>query len=281
MGKDFHQLFFEQRDRIFIDIAYSGCGSGCKYCYVKTAAQQQDLASYDDLEKLCDYVTGIVSFSYRIVSFCPHTEPLKSWQSMNRVLFIIRRLQSLRCCFQISTKEKIPNFFWEELRHIADASPIFINVSVPFLNCAEVEPDAGVLTDRIKNIKEASRYPNIYCGLYIKPFHKELLQEVSQYIKLINVAHPDYICVGVFFTQKDNNPCASLYSPDIASNLISKQEQDIALFVSQLREQVSPTVVFSSVCAISFFLKKECTIKLAQFSPQMCLGGICPGGKHG
>lgn len=38
-----------EKDRIFVDIAHFGCGSGCRYCYITLPNAAQDLLSNDEI----------------------------------------------------------------------------------------------------------------------------------------------------------------------------------------------------------------------------------------
>ncbi len=69
------RLLIYEQDRIFIDVAYRGCGNGCKYCYVESAADKQELADYSDLDAVCDFILNWPLCKAPIISFCPRTEP--------------------------------------------------------------------------------------------------------------------------------------------------------------------------------------------------------------
>ena len=264
------RLLIYEQDRIFIDVAYRGCGNGCKYCYVESAADKQELADYSDLDAVCDFILNWPLCKAPIISFCPRTEPFKSVESARRVLYVVKQLTEYAYCFQISTKEEILPENFEMLSECSKQKPIFINVSVPVLKTEVLEPFAADLSARIKNFRELRKFPNFYGGLYIKPLFAEAISSVDRYIELAAICNPHYICAGVQFTKKIQNPCISLYDAGTAKDLLNEQKDGLFRFSAEIKRSVSCIVVYSSVCAINQLLKKERCLTLWQYQPECC-----------
>ena len=96
MSEKYQDLLIVENKRVFIDVAYRGCGSGCKYCYVTSASEEQLLASSEDLMKVVYYLCANHMLGDRIVSFCTNTKPFKTRESAERILFVIRQIKEFR-----------------------------------------------------------------------------------------------------------------------------------------------------------------------------------------
>ncbi len=274
MPEKFHDLIIVENNRVFIDVAYHGCGSGCKYCYVLSSSEEQLLASYEDLEKMVWYLSVNHILDNRIVSFCPNTEPFKTRESAERVLFIIRKIKENQCYIQISTKEYIDYNILLELEKLAGDNIIFINVSMPFLNISEIEPGAASIKRRVKNIENVAWCTHLKCGLYIKPFTKSAFNNLHWYIEIINKILPDYVCIGIAFDKKAKIPCTSLYHQEDAEEVIAIQKNMLREFALQIESITNCRVVYSSICAISQIAQIGCTLDLGRYEKGFCKGCV-------
>ena len=270
MDEKYIKLLTIENDRILIDVAYRGCGSGCKYCYVKFASDTQVLASYDELSKLVKFLKDHNRIAGHIISFCPNTEPFKSDESANRVIFLIKRLLRYPCYIQMSTKEYLKDSLLQELDSLAENnSNFFINISIPFLETKEIEPKAADLRCRIDNLARINHYRNLKGGLYLKPFSPNVIRDAEQYNEIIQKTRPDYMCVGMHFDKNANNPCTTLYRPGEASAVIAAQIQKLLEFREKI--QLAPDrIVYSSVCAIARMTEYKCSLNLWNYSEDIC-----------
>lgn len=250
-----------QRDRAFIDVGV-GCGSGCAYCYTAEAKRPQRLAAQEELDQVCQAVEGRDIRETRIVSFCPNTEPFKSSQSAALVLSAMERLARPERCFQISTKEKVPDEAFPRLAAVAKTSPVFLNVSIPILRSQEKEPNAASVADRVGNLRRGEGVPGLYRGLYIKPLFQSAFENLPEYRRIIQDYQPDYVCVGVLFSGEAERPCESLYEEAVAPGLIAAQGETVERFAQNVRAFFQGPVVYSSVCAVYRLLKLNCGLAL-------------------
>lgn len=268
--KNYRKLLIIEKHRFFIDVAYRGCGSGCKYCYVPSAAEKQQLASYEDLTKIVMLLNQPDTTTSSIISFCPNTEPFKSSESTERVLFILESLREHRFHIQISTKEHINDALLVKLNALAAKNAIFLNISMPVLSPAQVEPGSATIEERISNLDRMQHCSNLKCGLYIKPCYEIAVNNMEQYIAIINSAKPDYVCIGPAFTGNKESPCATLHHPTDAALLIPAQKNLINKFSEQLRTSIECPVVYSSICAIFQTMQCRCSLDLWQYDESLC-----------
>lgn len=269
MSVNINDLIIQEKDRIFIDVAYRGCGSGCKYCYVNSAHLEQELASFSDLGKLCDFLSSKDLDESRIISFCPNTEPFKSQESAERVLFLIDHLSRAGRYFQISTKEKIHDEIFEKLGECRK-SPVFLNISIPTLQSDKYEPNAAPVPLRLENIENAKRFSNIYCGLYIKPLLKTLSNEIDQYLSIIKKYNPHYVCIGAHFNKEWEKPCNSLYHDETAKYVLQKQHDVLLGFLAKVKSATQCLTVCSTVCAIYKIIDIKCDLQLWKYQTAFC-----------
>lgn len=273
MNGKYQDLLIIEKDRTFVDVAYSGCGSGCKYCYVPSASEKQVLVSPEDLRQMVDYLNNLDWKGGHIISFCPNTEPFKSIESTKRVLSILQRLHENCFYVQISTKEYIDDALMHELNSLAKKNAIFMNVSMPILSSQEIEPGAANIEKRISNIERIRPYPYLKCGLYIKPCFRNTVDNVEQYAAIIRRAKPDYVCIGSSFDKNTPTPCATLYRPQDAALLISAQKSVILDFSEKLSLSAQCSIIYSSVCAIFQTEQHKCSLDLWRYDKKLC--GSC------
>lgn len=272
MQGNYRKLLIEEKGRIFLDVAYSGCGSGCKYCYVPSASQRQVLASYEDLGQALEYLNTRCQNREWILSFCPNTEPFKTKESIDRVLFVLRGLKGGNVHVQISTKEYVSDTLLYQLNGLAGTGAIFINVSIPFLDGREREPGAASIEKRISNMERIGPYPNLKCGLYLKPCCPKTMADVEKYIAIIHRTQPDYICIGLAFDKKEDTPCATLHREKDAAMVISAQKDSIIKFAEKIRAAVKCPVVYSSICAVFQAGCGPCSLGLWHYDGNLCSG---------
>lgn len=260
-----------QNDRVFIDICKYGCGSGCAYCYVKSKNKPQELLDMAQIEQICEYIKSSIDCKGKIISLCPNTEPLKTYECEQRVLYIINYFLQLGCYVQISTKEHISDYFLNELCKL-NTSKIYINISVPFLlGVEEIEPGAAPIQERLSIFKTIRSYPELNVCLYIKPFIKKSRIEQMEYVRIINENNIKNVCVGVkFLDSAAYQPCTSLYNQTTAEDLFNRQASHINEFISLLRNSTFAKIFGSSVCCINYENPKKCTLRLFEYDPIVC-----------
>lgn len=256
--------------RVFIDISSSGCGNGCSYCYVSSREEPQKLLDFHQIKNICELIASESNCASSIISLCPNSEPLKSTDSIERVLYIIRFFLQQGAFIQISTKELIPDYFLRSINEIAKKR-LFINISIPFIRNADtIEPGAATIEDRTHNFANLVRYENLIPCLYIKPFSSTIAEYADDYINLINNYNIKYVCVGVNFRQNETVPCQSLYCSRVAKELFEKQSYGINNFIRIIRSNTTAKVFGSSVCCICNTQNTKCLIDLGKYNKFIC-----------
>ncbi len=258
-----------QEERIFIDICVRGCGSGCLYCYAPYHNEPQRLLNKKQIDAICRYVKNNYDCEKKIISLCPNTEPLKSKESIELILYIIDFFSDTDCYIQISTKEIIPEFFLKKIHHLSK-SKIYINISVPSIsNSDALEPNAASVEKRFNNFAMKELYYNIKFCLYIKPFvMKEWDREL--YIDYIKYYQIDLVCVGPTFNNDSEVPCISLYDKDEAQKMYNTQVKSMNEFIELLRSTTNAKVFGSSICCIYNEYYNNCILELFNYSNQIC-----------
>lgn len=275
VGQDIEKYIVVRGQRIFIDISSRGCGSGCAYCYVDRKNEKQQLLSFCEIQCICELVDSKYGCASKIVSLCPNTEPLKSADSIKLILYIIRFFISRGSYVQISTKEKTPTYFLEEMNRLARGR-IFINISVPYITNADtLEPGAAPVSERLNNFIMIKKYRNLNACLYIKPFSERAFLEKDVYIDTINKYRVNTVCVGVNFDTNEKNPCQSLHNERVARMLFEKQGAEIDRFVNVLRTRTKSKVFGSSVCCICSSLNEPCLLSLFNYDNVICEDCTC------
>lgn len=258
-----------QDGRIFIDICEHGCGSGCIYCYAPYHNESQRLLSKEHIGLICKYIKDNYNCSKKIISLCPNTEPLKSKESVELILYIINFFADMDCYIQISTKEIIPKYFLEEIHNLSKSKK-YINISIPVLKNSKIlEPNAASIEERFNNFMMKNTYSNIDFCLYIKPFiMKE--QEQNLYVEYIKRYQIDTVCVSPTFNNDSKVPCISLYDKEKAQKMYDVQIDSMNKFIELLRSTTKAKVFGSSICCIYNEHYNECVLELFHYSKQIC-----------
>lgn len=262
-------------NRVFVDIAYSGCGSGCKYCYVSTAKEGQKLITEKSKKDIVETLLSIADLKNKIVSFSPNTEPFKSDESVKLVIDIVRQIIQSGVSIQISTKEKIKCEYIKLLNDLCvRQGQIVINVSVPVLtDYDKIEPGAADIEDRLENFRAIHNYDKIKGCLYIKPFTVSYSYNyLNNYISIINQYDIEYVCVGmVFYKNNLIDTCRSYYNDKIMNDTIQKNDIDkMQQFAEEIRSKTSAVVVFSTTCIFVNLSFCKCSAKFYQYKPFLC-----------
>ena len=275
MDKDIDILVKLVEKRILIDIAYSGCGSGCKYCYIESPSSVQKVVDKNTIHQICDWIISN-GFQNHIITLCPNTEPFKSQESTKLIMLLIERLSRHSTIFQISTKEHLNHKILCCLNELCvTEKQIFLNISMPTIKSStNLEPFAASISERKKTINNIHSYKNLTSCLYIKPFLDNTAFEVLDYIALIQECVPDYVCVGVNYSEFDilgKSTCISLYKEDLAGKLLNDESTSKLLaFSKEIQDATSYLVTHSTMCHIVDEFNLKCHLNLKQYNKAFC-----------
>lgn len=267
---DIAKYIIRRGQRFFIDICDRGCGSGCAYCYVNSKDEGQELLTLSQVQQICEWIDAECGNAPKIISLCPNTEPMKSPESIELTLYVVRFFSSRNSYIQISTKERMPKSFLREINQLTEGR-IFINVSIPYVvSAATVEPHAAPVEERLRNFFDIKEYPNLNACLYIKPFGAEAAENRQLFVDIIQKYGIETVCVGVEFPKGVEDPCLSLYDKKIAPMLFGEQAEKIDGFVREVRQNTGAKVFGSSVCCIYHYLKENCLLDIPQYDYTLC-----------
>lgn len=275
MCNDIFQFIQIYDKRIFIDVASNGCGNGCVYCFTQNPEKPQTLLNVSTIDSICNEILKLPDCKNCIVSLCPNTEPMKSEESRQRVLRIIKKLIDTVKFIQIATKELIPESYLKDLNAISKRKgQIRISISLPYLNSAQIlEPGASTVRDRLKNFENIKNHHNLISVLYLRPFNKQMIVDKDLYVNIINQYQPDNICLGAEFVPKVENDqqCTYMYDKSLRPSIFEKPEKDeIFNFADFLRKNTNCKVFYSSVCNIANCSDYGCILTLGEHDIRYC-----------
>lgn len=185
-----------------------------------------------------------------IISYCPHTEPFKTRESSEALLYVVRRLAKHKNLMQLATKQIIPDYFIEEACRVLYDGQLTAFISISSFGMQKFyEPYAESYHERLKNIGKLKTTAIKSC-LYLKPFLFSE-NETEQLIKVILDYVPDAVCVGSIYKKIDETNSASHPHPtenDLYSfGVTSRMKQ----FREKLKGKYNGMIHFTSTCVIA------------------------------
>jgi DNA repair photolyase len=272
--------------RAFLDLARSGCGSGCTYCYIDAPLGTQILATMVDVDNALELLMTDPRFargpSGTLISISPGSEPLKSSQSLALVLRMLQALLPFGNPVQIPTKEPVPTSLvkcLDKYARYAHQVVIFVSLST-ISNASRLEPHAAPIETRLANAQTLRGHSCHSCA-YIKPFLRSALGEVDDFVTFLNRAAFDSICVGMrYYADKSKSaartshalPVSSRPHPIKPDHLSQGLSQHLLNFYRQLRLGCAPTPVFlTSPCVNAYLLDREPPIPVWRDLPTLCV----------
>jgi DNA repair photolyase len=260
--------------RVFIDTAISGCGNGCKYCYVASSLDRQSLYERvlflqhtDQLHKSPSFKLGRTG---TLISLCPHTEPFKSSESTKLVEAVLKTFLPLANPIQISTKEQIPRHIVKLIKANQQyAGQVVMFVSLTTLTEAKIiEPRAAPPEKRLENIATCKSH-NVICCLYIKPLLKQTLRELPLFIDLVRSHEPSAVCVGIrYHKEKTLSPYSHPADPAMSS---LGPNRDTFRFASEIRSNCKTLTFHSSSCVSAYFRNWFTGSLIWRRHPELCV----------
>lgn len=239
--------------RVFFDIG-KGCGNSCKYCYLEDANEQQTLYSYSDIERCINEIVKNPNFvsgnKGTIISFCPHTEPLKSVASAKLLLHVIDRFAPYGNYMQFATKEILYDFFINEINNVTTDGQVTAFISISSLEHQKaIEPLASDYLKRVENV-EKLRNSKMRSCIYLKPFLFQIADfEILK--QLIVHTKPDAVCIGIVYNKVNTNKYGYLMHPT-EQNMVSQGINQLMIKFTEILKQSSDIpVYYTSTCVIA------------------------------
>jgi len=274
MYNDLKNLFQVANNRIFIDIAVNGCGSGCAYCFTKSPSEEQALLSASVVSEICDLIDSL-PIDINIISLCPNTDPMKSDMSKELTYQVVSYFTPKGYEIQISTKEYIHSDYLELLNDAAKhKGQIRVSVSLPYISKAfQIEPFASPVNVRLDNFHRIHLFEGLSSTLYLRPFNLSMIAEKDTFVDVIRKYRPQHICLGVEYITGNTlyDKCTTLNNDYFASQYFEKTDLSNALyFADYIRSNTGYKVFHSSICNIVNNTSLDCSIKLHNYCIDLC-----------
>ena len=264
-------------NRLFIPLASSGCGIGCKYCYIPSPKKKVIPLSKNTLLK--DIETAIKNPKFKagsfgtVISLGCDTDPFASRETTSLTLEALNVFKALCNPIQLSTKCLIPQDIIHFLNNWPESNPKpIVYTSLTTISKAKLlEPNAQAVRDRIKNlIGSNGRW---LVGIMIKPVLETTLQDQDQFHKLLSLYTPDVLIIGVrYIPQKklgfNPHPFETSWNGGSFSPSELKFAKSFYIFKFP--------VFFSSLCATAKFLNSAHALNIYENYPNLCTQcGLC------
>jgi ferredoxin len=261
--------------RAFLDIAASGCGTGCRYCYIAAPRAAQRLQSSAVMDQALEQLVGDSRFrpgvGGSLITLSPNTEPFKTTDSEALTNRILTALLPLGNSIQLATKERIPESTLAIADHHAHSKrQLVIFLSMTSLRlAAHLEPEAAPVAERVQNVSRVRQRRCTAC-VYIKPFLPVARAEVGQFVELLLPHSPELVCVGVLYRHAwtGDRHLSHPMRADFYATAVSSAQQE---FCATLERQLGAHVFLTSTCVSSYLVDKEPPVPVWRDYPQLCV----------
>lgn len=199
------QITFEH-GRAFIPLAVSGCGVGCKYCYIDDPADEVVPLSTSTMDKMLDELRAQVGSpspgQETLIAVGCDTEVAISPAIIRHAVRLFEFAQQHRLPVQLSTKFPLP----DALRSLLDGWPldqprpvVFTTITTISLS-AQLEPLAPPPAERAENFRPHDGAWLSYA--LVKPFLRATDRDADDLLALLADKRPDGVVVGVPYHRK-------------------------------------------------------------------------------
>lgn len=243
--------------RAFLPISTSGCGSGCKYCFISDPDGQPNYvapaeidASLSELLSSPDFSPGV---NGTLLSLAPETEPMRGERSIALLNQYLAELLPLGNPIQIATKERVPTDWWE---HVLDCAQLVLFTSFSTLLRAErIEPRAAAPNTRLLNFDLPTTGKARQVAL-IKPFLRQTARELEEFATAFMQHMPDAQCVGIQYVANKSDRSERLHHPLFEGWTSPPPSSLLHEFAGALRERLNIPTFHNSTCVSAYFLDR-------------------------
>src|SRR5215831_3101686 len=198
------QVTFHE-DRAFIPLAVSGCGVGCKYCYIDRPASDVDPLPAAHMRNILKDVEDYLSVPRQlrpIIAIGCDTALGISPALVANALMCLDFAAAYRLPIQISTKFPLDQSVRRRLDGwiFTDCHPVVFTTITTALLSARIEPGAPTPAIRATNFRRHTRSWSSYA--LIKPFLATSESDKEALLKLLERNRPDGVVVGIRYRRK-------------------------------------------------------------------------------
>lgn len=193
--------------RAFIPIARSGCGVGCKYCYISDPAGEAVPLTRIQMHRLLDDLSaymGMPGEPRPIMAIGCDTEVGVSPQLTDNALVCLDFAARRGLPVQIATKFPLAPSLRAALEEWpANSAPpvVFTTLTTAALS-ARIEPNAPHPAERSANF--GAHLPTWYSYALIKPFLSTSHEDKEHLLNLLALRRPDGVVVGVRYRRRND-----------------------------------------------------------------------------
>ncbi len=264
--------------RAFIPIARSGCGIGCKYCYISAPSAKVQPLLPEYMHILLGDVRDHIYKYYQpvpIIAIGCDTEVGVSPQLVNNALICLEFAARYHLPVQLATKFPLPTALRGALDNwpIPNAPPMVFTTITTVTISARIEPNAPSPAERSANF--TAHLPTWQSYALIKPFLQTTGEDREALLELLAANRPDGVVVGVRYRRRRTTDHGDPHP--VTSDWIATLPSDSArLFILRLTE-MGLRVFMNTQCASSWHnLSLDSTIVRNKY-PHLCVQcGRCP-----
>ena len=264
--------------RLFLPLSISGCGIGCKYCYIPSPQKRVVPISKELLTKDINSILKSDKFKSgplgTVISIGCDTDPFLNSQTSKLVIDILSIFKNLRNPIQLSTKCIIPNDILSLLNNWPDSNPkpiIFTSLSsISMAN--KIEPHAPSVLSRIRNLTFSNKH--WITGVMIKPIIKATLKDKEEIYNLLSFFIPNIIIIGVRYSPifKSGYPPHPLEKKWFGIPFSTAELK----FSNFLKENLGIPIYHSSLCATANSIKSSHALNIFKNHSNVCANcGLC------
>ena len=269
-----------EQGRAFVPLAATGCGVGCKYCYIDHPAEPavalSSAAIKDSLRRLEEALRSPSSQREPLLAIGCDTEVAVSDSIVQNALDCFEFAQEHRLPIQLSTKFPLP----ERLRQSFDSWPldqprpvVFTTITTVSLS-ARIEPNAPRPAERATNFGHHGG-PWLSYAL-IKPFIGATARDADSLIELLIENRPDGIVVGVRYRRRTSAASQGSEHPFAKGWIGQAPSVDARDFVARLAG-LGFRVFMNTRCVSAWHNSSTHGQLIKREYPYLCVGcGACP-----
>ena len=266
--------------RAFIPLASSGCGVGCKYCYITRPDGVVSALSVSRMRELLQIVEAYMDKRPKaprpILAIGCDTEIGMSQAVLDNAMICLEFAAKYRLPVQISTKFPLAWSLRQKLDNwpLADSPPVVFTTITTVSLSARLEPNAPSPAERSTNFGQHS--PSWLSYALIKPFFPTSRDDKLALLELLTQSRPDGIVVGVRYRHKEILNVVDDVHP-IANDWVAVPPTASARqFVMQLTG-VGFRVFMNTQCVSAWINASSHGIIVKKKYPHLCVNcGNCP-----
>ena len=187
--------------RVFVPLAVSGCGVGCKYCYIGSPAGRARALPASRMAVLLRGLArsidaGTITTDTLVAIGCDTEVAISSAMTAN-ALMCLDFADTYRLPVQLATKFPLP----EPLRHRLDSwsphnpHPVVFTTITTIASSARIEPNAPRPAERVVNFGPHGGHWLSYA--LVKPFLAQSESDICELLALLDGNRPDGVVVGI------------------------------------------------------------------------------------